>query len=246
MSEEKKAIVAKIEKLLRLSKSSNQHEAELALQRANELMEKHQIDAAAVETADIQSGADAVTEEIYQVKDQKMKLVWIETLANACANLFDGLILVNKQLHGTTFRFVGFKSDIPMMKALFEHLYHSWFGIVELDLETAKRRNDRIGSTVWQPKHTMKFKAGHGLGYARALSQRCAKLAEERKAKVSAVSNACMGLVLVRKDAVTKWEVSHGIRRITRKASIGSSDGLNAGFISGLAVPMGGAITSGA
>lgn len=242
MSEEKKAIVAKIEKLLRLSKSSNQHEAELALKRANELMEKHQIDAAAVETADIQSGADAVTEEMYTVKDQKMKLMWIETLANACASLFDGLILVNKQLHGTTFRFVGFKSDIPMMKAMFEHLYASWFGICELDLGAAKIRNDRLGTTVWQPKHTMKFKAGHGLGYAQALSKRCSALAEERKAKVAAVSNTCSALVLVRGDAITKWETSHGIRRIKRKASIGSSDGRLAGFASGMSVPMGGAL----
>lgn len=243
MSEEKKAIVAKIEKLLRLSKSSNQHEAELALSRANELMQKHQIDAAEVETADIRSGADAVTEEVYTVKDQKMKLMWIETLANACASLFDGLILVNKQLHGTHFRFVGFKSDIPMMKALFEHLYGAWFGIVELDLAAAKARNDRIGTTVWQPKHTMKFKAGHGLGYAQALGARCLKLADERKAKVSAASNTCLGLVLVRGEALSKWEEAHGVKRIKRKASIGSSDGRLAGFNSGMTVPMGGALT---
>ena len=50
MSIEKQAIVEKVQKLLRLAKSSNKHEAELAAQRASEPMEKYQIDAADMHT----------------------------------------------------------------------------------------------------------------------------------------------------------------------------------------------------
>jgi hypothetical protein len=245
MSEEKMRIVEKVQKLLRLAKSSNKHEAELAAQRASELMEKHQIDAADTELADVKSGADSVVREHYMVEGQKMKLLWIETLAVACAKLFDGMVLINKhQLHGTSFTFVGFKSDIPMMKSLFEHLYGAWAGIVEADLKAEKLAwRQRAGEFAhWAPANTMKYKAGHGLGYANALVSRCCALAEERKAKVSAASNTCSALVLVRGDAIIKWKQENGITSVKRQASSGSAAGQNAGYRAGQRVPLGGAL----
>lgn len=51
------AIVDKIKKLLALSKSANEHEAILALQRAQELMEKHGISSIDVELSDVNESA---------------------------------------------------------------------------------------------------------------------------------------------------------------------------------------------
>ncbi len=250
MSEEKLAIVEKVQKLLRLAKSTNEHEAKLAAQRASELMERYQIDAADTELADVQSGADTVVREHYMVQGQKMKLIWIETLAVACAKLFDGMILVDRRLHGTAFTFVGFKSDIPMMKSLFEHLYGAWSGICEADLMKEKAAWRQCNLDIygdekarnWAPADTMKFKAGHGLGYATALRNRCYDLANERKAKVSAASNTCHALVLVREDAIVRWKEQNGICSIKRQASRGSNSGQAAGYKAGMNVALGGAL----
>ena len=46
------AVIEKIKKLLRLSKSNNPHEAELAMQRAMEIAAKHQIDLSGVDPSD--------------------------------------------------------------------------------------------------------------------------------------------------------------------------------------------------
>ncbi|MEA4838055.1 MAG: DUF2786 domain-containing protein, partial [Rhodospirillaceae bacterium] len=53
MSPAPDAIIAKIKKLLALSKSSNEHEAALALAKAKELMEAHSLTDAIIRTADV-------------------------------------------------------------------------------------------------------------------------------------------------------------------------------------------------
>jgi hypothetical protein len=57
-------IIDKIKKLLRLGRSPNQHEAELAMQRAFELAEKHRVD---VEALDLDEREAAVVHEWFQV-----------------------------------------------------------------------------------------------------------------------------------------------------------------------------------
>jgi hypothetical protein len=58
------AIVEKIKKLLRLAQSSNPHEAELALARAFELAQKHQID---VSTLDMDEESERIIHEWFHV-----------------------------------------------------------------------------------------------------------------------------------------------------------------------------------
>lgn len=238
----KEQIVAKIVKLLRLSKSSNQHEAELAAQRASEMMAKYQIDATDVETKNVQNGTDGVISSTYTVADQKMKLHWLETLAVAAAVLYDGTVLIGRGLHGTTFKFVGFRSEIPLMQAIFEHLYEAWKGFVENDLSRAKEAHDDFTRGPWQPKHTMKFKHGHGQGYAESLASRCALLARDRKAKVQASGNGCTSLVLVRDGAINLWKQQNGVKAARVQQTAGSASGYNAGHAAGRAVALGGAL----
>ena len=129
----KSEVIEKIRKLLALSQSSNQYEAGLAARRASELMEKYEVESSVVAAADITSGADAIAQEHFTVPGLKMKYQWVVRLGLAAAYLFDGTVLVDSGLWGTSFTFVGFKSEIPAMRELFAHLYRSWVGFVEAE-----------------------------------------------------------------------------------------------------------------
>lgn len=244
MSESKSDVIAKIQKLLALSKSANQHEAELAAQRASDLMAKYQVESSEVEAQSVRSGNDPVVSEKYIVPNQKMKLQWLVTLGHAAAKLYDGTVLLDYGLWGTSFYFVGFKSEVPLMRATFEHLYHSWFHIVESDLAKAKDDALSYRGFAFEPRHTMKFKHGHGQGFAQALYLRCADLANERKAKVQQAANTCTSLVLVREVAVTNWVKQNNIRTVKTKQTRGDNSGYHAGARAGQSIALGGSIST--
>lgn len=251
----KSDVIEKVKKLLALSKSSNQHEAELAAQRASDLMKKYQIDAAVVEATSIKSGKERVADVHFEVPDLRMKYQWVVTLGIAAAKLFDGTILVNGRLHGTGFVFVGFESEIPMMKEAFLHFYNAWKGFVDADLAAAKekhlaRMQERKDSPSpfwlpvlpWAPKDTMKFKHGHGQGYADALYRRCRDVADQRNAQVQAASNDCHALVLVRSGAITAHLAARGVKNVRLKQTAGARSGYQAGAAAGSRVALGGTL----
>lgn len=239
--ESKSEIIEKIRKLLALSQSKNQFEAELAAQRASEMMKKYQIDSAVVEASSIKSGKERVADVHFQVPDLRMKYQWVETLGLAAAKLFDGTVLINRSLHGTGFTFVGFQSEIPAMKEMFLHFYNSWKSFVEVDLAEHKEKSKTYFST-WEPRDTMKFKHGHGQGYAAALVVRCQKLAEDRMRKVAAQSNDCQALVLVRGGELQLWMQENNVKTVKRTSTRGDDVGYNAGRRAGLNVAIGGAL----
>jgi len=238
MTDDKAKMIERVRKLLALSQSTNQHEAELAAERASKLMEEYQIQFADLELNQIRTGAEPIVEEHFQVDGLKMKLHWVGQVGYACALLYDGTILVHSGLWGTSFTFVGFKSDIPMMKTLFTHLYHAWGGIVEHDLQQAKNQSYH----TWAPRDTMKYKHGHGQGYAQALVRRCWEIAQQRKVKLEATSNSCTALVLVRDQAIVEWKKKKGCKPAKLNQTKGASDGFSAGYRSGQNVALGGAI----
>ena len=247
--ETKSEVILKIRKLLALSKSSNRHEAELAAQRASELMAKYQIEASAMEVSEVQSGHDAITREDFTVPGLKMKYQWVVILGYGVAKLFDGTILTSRRLWGTSFVFIGFKSEIPLMKELFLHLYRSWEGFVEADLDRAKadRLDSIYGAMGWEPRDTMKFKHGHGQGYADAIFYRCVELAKERAAHLQASGNSCTALVVVRTGALSTYlKAQHIGKGRALRETAGSNDGRAAGHRAGSRVALGGAIGSGA
>jgi hypothetical protein len=178
-----------------------------------------------------------------------MKLKWVETLGQACAALFDGTILVNGRLHGTSWAWVGFRSEVPLMEELFLRLWECYPGIVEHDLLEAKRNHaeqqqamfGHLGLTGFgfTPAQTMKFKHGHGQGFALSLYRRCDALARARKTNATGTSTA---LVLVRDGAMTKFFQSRNIRTVKSKQTKGASEGFQAGYQRGNGIALGGAL----
>ena len=246
-------VVEKIQKLLRLGTSSNEHEAKLAMERASDLMRKHQLSMSQVDVEQVKG--TGMVRERHHVRGLKMKLHWVVDLAQASAKLFDGEItFVKNQLHGTTVTFVGTPDDVAASRALFEHLYASWFSIVEADLKDAKamkmkaveaadwltfRETYGKGGSMWAPKDTMKFKAGHGLYFAAAIWHRAVEIAKARKDAVAATSTGTDLMVL--KDNMLQKEMEHAVETKTRRSK-GSDIGQVMGWRSGKKVPLGGAI----
>lgn len=80
-------IIAKIAKLLALSKSPNEHEAALALQKAKELMEIHSIAEASIRTADV-TEARAGASVIASPSEWEMRLEQAIRSAFGCTGFF--------------------------------------------------------------------------------------------------------------------------------------------------------------
>ena len=226
-------LLAKIRKLLALGSSPNEHEAMSALAMASTLMERHQISMSAVDVAAVsKSGMDR---ELYTVEGLRMKYMWVVTLGNSAAAMYDGTVLLHHGLHGTSFYFVGTPGDIPLMKATFEYLYQSQSSICLADLASAKAKADR----PYQPRDTMKFKLGHGQAFAQRVYVRCKELAAARKVSVAKTGTA---LVVLKDRMLAEWKSSNGIRTVAMKQSAGSSTGSAYGDAAGRSIPLGGAI----
>jgi Protein of unknown function (DUF2786) len=101
------SIVEKIKKLLRLAQSSNVHEAELALARAFELAQKHQVD---VSILDLDEESERITHEWFTIgarvsllKQRAIGIVITFFNVNAC---------ISRERHGVVF--VGSATEVQI------------------------------------------------------------------------------------------------------------------------------------
>lgn len=232
-------MLEKLRKLFALGNSPNQHEAELAMAKANELMREHQISA---DQIDMHEAGNISGSDIFIVANAGGARHWVWVLADAAAKLFDG-----RALHaGTTgemrIRFVGTKTDMQAMKMMFDHLWKSWLSIVEADLRNEKDRVRQltIGDMYWPPATTMKYKHGHGVGFADVVNKRVQELVEERRASVEKSATG-RDLIVVKGQALANW-MKDNSRQGGNASSTGSGAGMAAGARAGQAIPLGGGI----
>lgn len=232
MDDDRKRLIEKLKKLFALGKSDNQHEAELAMKKASDLMEEYQISASEI---DLQEAGRITREDICVSKGYGVRH-WVFALARASARLFDGdCAYSGNQTH---VHFIGTATDIEAMKMTFEHLYKSWESIVDSDLMKAKLECEKYSR--FTPADTMKFKHGHGVGYADALDTRIYLLVQQRKKNVKAVSVTGNNLVVVKNAAIENYKSTRGYVKHHTSARSGSDEGREMGRMAGNAVPLGG------
>ncbi len=234
MNEQKK-VIEKIRKLLALSKSSNQFEAELAAERANDLMKKYQLSVSEVELDDLKK--TNIVEEWYKTPILRR---WVVTLARSCAILFDGEVLIPKPFGGNIW-FVGYPEDIEAMKNLFEHLYKSWKSFSKIDRKIAKKTSIQEG-TGWSRGDGIRFMNSHGLAYASTLCRRCRALAESRKEEVHESSSTGRDLIVLKDQTLKEYGEQKGWSGRSFKTEASSDKGYHAGRAAGERAPLGGAI----
>ena len=231
-------IIERIEKLLRLSKSDNQHEAELAAQRASELMTKHQISMSSLDVEEMKN--ETIGQNLYE--GETIKRQWVPILADACAKLFDGMVV---QRGVSKIFFVGFDEDNKAAQELFRHLYGAWDGIVNRDskIEKLKRSDTGLFSVDFsQPLNGASYPNSHGLGYANGIRSRGLELVKERKKEVQAASVAGTDLIIVKGAALRSYEAGQNWRSSRTSTNNRDRAGYSAGSTAGQSAALGGAI----
>lgn len=219
----KERMIELLRKLFALGQSPNQNEAEMAMAKANEIMTEYQISATDVDLAD--DGA-VVREEM--VLNDGRRHVWLQTLADAAAKLYDAKAFYNTH-HcgpGLMLRFYGTPADILAAKMTFTHLYASWKSIVAL----AARTRDTDVRT---------YKRSHGIGFSSAIDVRVNELVAERQQKV--ISATGRDLVVVKGAALSDFMQGGKIKE-TRQSSRTDEYALHDGWSAGKSIPLHGAL----
>ncbi len=111
-------ILDKLQKLLALSASDNEHEAALALEKARYLMNEYNLTTRDV--ADDGSGADVNNQDLWGLTKSRQK--WESLLGSAVAKTFDGHAVITKATEGWYFTFVATKTDMEIIVDLYTRL----------------------------------------------------------------------------------------------------------------------------
>jgi len=214
-------MIEKIKKLLALSESSNPHEAELALRKANVLMQEHQIT-----HIDLIPKQEVTHSDIEEVTRQHYR--WASTLASACAQLFDCISL--NTTHPKGFRFIGSEEHIVCAHQLFWHLFEAWKGMCKTDYQ-ADRPSDR-----------KMYRKSHGLGFANTIAKRVLLLRDERHDAILKATGT--DLVVVKDHKVKSYMYdTFNIQTLKSRSLITNSSGYSRGQVSGqkvsLSTPLG-------
>lgn len=127
--EKQNEIIPKLQKLLALATSPNEHEAKLAMEKAVDLMEKYSLSMSDVE----EQNGRTINEKLTNVSIGGMgarKVSWETVLAGSIARTFDSEVVIhnyrvydsmNKSNSEWGFSFLGFKADVEM--AIWLHKY---------------------------------------------------------------------------------------------------------------------------
>ena len=126
MKTELEIIKEKIRKLLALSKSDNENEAAIALEKANDLISKYNIDEASLHY------------ESLEIKSTKMYMPWRSCIANAVSWLYCCCHYRDK--NNGTFVFTGEKLYVFMAAQMFDYLVKT----IERCSKKAVRRNAKL------------------------------------------------------------------------------------------------------
>lgn len=197
-----KNTVDKIRKLLALSKSSNPHEAEMALKKATELMQEHQIT-----HAHLVPDPEVTHTDLMDLTAQHY--VWARKLAQAVAKVFDCKVLWYPG--DRTVQFIGEPGNLEATQAMFWHLFKAWKTMCNSDYKRDK------------PIDRKNYRKSHGLGFAEVLYDKATALTESRKSHIKNVTGK--DLVVVHNQKVDSYmEATFKTRPCkTRSLTISSS-----------------------
>lgn len=238
-NQQREKISDKIKKLLALAQSDNQHESELAMKRANELMKKHQIEEAELL---VHVSKDEIAQEFVSIDGKRRQ--WVTMLAWAASKVFDcDVVQKGGGYSGTNFIVFGRPEDIKSTKFLFNHLFKSWHNIVEHDFEVYKTKN-------WGDLargEALRYRTSHGGGYAQALLSRAVDMVKARNAELKEVSDVA-ALVPVNTALAVKNKIKADLGKLGKSegAALGNREALSAGLTAGKSIPLGGAISGNA
>ena len=226
MSKEK--IIDKLKKLLALSKSSNQHEAELALAKFNELLTTHQLSMSDIDVKE----QGSVGEEAHYMGRKGSKFMWQSRLAHACAQLNNSDIIINTRNDGWSIIWVGKKDDITQAKMLYEHLTESWESIFKTYLKERGCSSTKL------------VRNSHAMGFTSALHTRIKDLVRQREDQLRGAKTTGTALMLLSNQLVKDYIADKytNLRSTKSRSRSVDRDALMNGRHHGQNIALGGAI----
>jgi hypothetical protein len=190
MTDKRAKIIEKIQKLLRLSKSKNEHEAALAAARAQELLAKYNLDEADLTEREIPKEAcTAKTETV------KKPAGWVYILASSVAGAFD-CSYFHSSWYGTI-NFIGVDADHEIANFTFGYLYRTINRLASGFM--AKSQQKRLTA-----KGKKKVRLSYCLGAAQVVSQRL----QQQKALTPITTTA---LIPVKKALIEAKRKEYGV-----------------------------------
>lgn len=210
----------KINKLLAMSKSSNPHEAEVALRMATKLMQENQLT-----HQDLIPDPEVTHTDLLEMTSQHY--IWARRLAQACAILFDCQVIWHPD--DKTVQFVGEPGNLDATQAMFWHLFKAWKTMCNADYKRLKPANRKL------------FRKSHGLGFASVMIRKAYELTEDRKTNIKNATGK--DLVVVHNQKVSDYMKDHFKLRPSKTKSLtvsssGYSEGHEAGEKMSLSQPI--------
>ncbi len=230
----KEDTIAKVKKLLNLSQSDNEHEANLALQKASELMREHCISEAQVKNYSLKSDVEAVEfENIHFPSNTKR---WSQILAADVAKAFGcRIIFTGTRTSQFTTKYVlqvfGTKTDRATVQIMLEYTYNTVNRLVKKEQQRLKREEP------WEniKRYSHNFRVGLAVSMGKTLGEITRQNEEEGKEK-----NTQYGLILYNKkqkvDALFKQTYPKKLKSMSSLTTRGTSNGYDAGKESGKGV----------
>ena len=222
---ETEAVIGRIRKLLALADSNNPHEAALALARAQELAERHQLDMAHLSVAD--ELPDVGEESIPVAGAYLWQAGLLQAVAAAAGARVFATSVARRQAQGSIRR-----------------------SRVLTVVGTPAARRLTVESFVWlrerleamaQRRGTRKDRSSYLWGAVKTVGERLRALTEERRAKYTATERALVVKPGAQADAYLKAKYP---RLRTHRVAVGAEAAYRAGRVDGAAVPLGPGISA--
>lgn len=217
-------IVKKIKKLLALSESSNEHEAELSMLKAQELLAKHKLSLKEVNQLEINS--NIIKENITKISFTKAK--WKASLASVIAENFS-CYLYYKTRRTHTITFFGREEDVLVCGIVLEYA-------IDCICSVVKRLRYQYKKDGYS---TRGLENDYALGFVGGLSK---KFEEQKKV------NQEWGLILVKDKEVTDLykKIKFRKRKVNTSTQFnGYTDAYKQGFVDGKKFSISDKITEG-
>lgn len=206
---DKEKIVDKIRKLLALSTSSNEHEAALALENANKLLLKYNLEMSDIdEQVNLNNVIEDTVAESGRIMSWKINLMTSLMDLNNCRIIIHSVVRGEKKIKA-----IGRKCNIEVSMAMYDYV---------LQTMERKLRSERAID-----------KFSFRLGFSRAIQRKVAEILENRN-KVD-IDPRCTALVVQEKALVRSFMRDNykNLRTSVTKTSFGDAgsyySGLNAG-----------------
>ena len=224
----KEDVIAKVKKLLKLSESDNEHEANLALQKASQMMREHCISEAQVQGASKEKLESIDCENIHFPSNTKN---WSQSLAAAVAKAFGCKVVFtgSGSTYNTkyTMRTFGTATDRATVQVMLDYSYATVNRLVKKEQKRLK---------IEEPWENVK-RYSHNFRVGLAVSMR-STLAEIAKQNVKEVDDKTQyGIILYDKskrvEALFKEKYPNKLKAMGSLSTRGSANGYNAGRDSG-------------